>query len=118
MNDTPFLEGHSTGLVDEVNLDKTVVLGELSLDGSINGVRGVLPCVCAAKEEGIEKILIPDINVNEGKIVDSMHVIAADSLRNAVRYINDGIMLNDTPFLEGHSTTIFSAMFYLFSKHR
>ena len=85
----------ANGLVDEVNLDKTVVLGELSLDGSINGVRGVLPCVCAAKEEGIEKILIPDINVNEGKIVDSMHVIAADSLRNAVRCINDGIIDNE-----------------------
>lgn len=85
----------ANGLVDEVNLDKTVVLGELSLDGSINGVRGVLPCVCAAKEERLEKILIPDINVNEGKIVDSMHVIAADSLRNAVRYINDGIIDNE-----------------------
>ena len=85
----------ANGLVDEVNLDKTVVLGELSLDGSINGVRGVLPCVCAAKEERLEKILIPDINVNEGKIVDSMHVIAADSLRNAVRYINEGIIDNE-----------------------
>lgn len=56
----------ANGYIDEINLDNMIVLGELSLDGSINGVSGVLPCVCEAKKAGIDKVLIPDSNANEG----------------------------------------------------
>ena len=84
----------ANGYIDEVNLDNMVVLGELSLDGSINGVSGVLPCVCEAKRAGMGKVLIPDSNYNEGRIVESMHIIFANSLKMAVQYINKGTIEN------------------------
>ena len=52
----------ANGYIDEVNVDNMIILGELSLDGSINGVSGVLPCVCEAKKSGISKALIPVSN--------------------------------------------------------
>lgn len=84
----------ANGYIDEVNLDNMIILGELSLDGSINGVRGVLPCVCSAKEAGIDKALIPQVNINEGNIVKGINIITAANLKQAVKYINEGIRSN------------------------
>lgn len=84
----------ANGYIDEINLDNMIVLGELSLDGSINGVSGVLPCVCEAKKAGIDKVLIPDSNANEGRIVEEMQIISADNLKAAVQYINKGVIIN------------------------
>lgn len=84
----------ANGYIDGINLDNMIVLGELSLDGSINGVSGVLPCVCEAKKAGIDKVLIPDSNANEGRIVEEMQIISADNLKTAVQYINKGVMIN------------------------
>lgn len=84
----------ANGYIDEINLDNMIVLGELSLDGSVNGVSGVLPCVCEAKEAGIDKVLIPDSNVNEGRIVKGMKIVSADNLKVAVQYINKGVINN------------------------
>lgn len=81
----------ANGYIDEVNLDNMMILGELSLDGSINGVRGVLPCVCSAKEAGIDKVLLPEVNINEGNIVKKISVMTAANLKQAVKYINEGI---------------------------
>ena len=84
----------ANGYIDEVNVDNMIILGELSLDGSINGVSGVLPCVCEAKKSGISKALIPVSNYNEGRIVEKVNIIPTNSLKMAVQYINNGIIEN------------------------
>lgn len=84
----------ANGYIDEVNLENMLILGELSLDGSINGVRGVLPCVCSAKEAGIDKVLLPEFNINEGNIVKDITTISAGNLKSAVKYINNGVINN------------------------
>ena len=73
----------ANGYIDEVNVDNMFILGELSLDGSINGVSGVLPCVCEAKKSGISKVLIPVSNYNEGRIVEKVNNITTNSLKIA-----------------------------------
>lgn len=78
----------ANGYIDEVRLDRMLVLGELGLNGDINGVTGVLPCVLCARNEGFDKAVIPIDNENEGEIVDGIEVIAIANLKEAVRYIN------------------------------
>ena len=81
----------ANGFIDEVRLSNTIVLGELSLNGAINGIRGVLPCRCEGKNTGIEQFIIPVDNENEGYIVGGIKVVAVSSLRDAVNYINGKI---------------------------
>lgn len=81
----------ANGFIDEVRLSNTIVLGELSLNGAINGIRGVLPCICEGKNTGIEQFIIPVDNENEGYIVGGIKVVAVSSLRDAVNYINGKI---------------------------
>lgn len=54
------------GLVKEQTLKETLILGELGLDGSVHPVRGVLPAVLFAREQGFGRCLVPMENVREG----------------------------------------------------
>lgn len=55
-------------------LDKTVLLGELSLDGRVRPVRGVLPAVLAAKRDGWPAVVVPADNLAEASLVDGIDV--------------------------------------------
>ena len=81
------------GYVKLENLEKTVIAGELSLDGSINPVAGIIAVVIAAKEAGYKKCIIPYNNVKEGKAIKGIEVVGVSSLKQAVDYINDGITI-------------------------
>src|SRR3954470_16120189 len=58
----------------------TLVLGELSLDGSLNAIRGVLPIAVAAKRLGIRRLLIPPHNVAEARVVEGLGICVVRSL--------------------------------------
>ena len=67
---------------------ETVILGELSLDGSLRPVNGVL-CMCMAMAgNGIKKIIVPRENADESALVSNIDVIACESLLEAARYLN------------------------------
>ena len=70
------------------NLDDTVFLGELSLDGKINRITGVLPLCIEAKRLGIKKIVIPAENVKEASLVENLQIIGVKSLEDVIIYIN------------------------------
>ena len=69
-------------------IDDTVVLGELSLDGAINGIRGVLPIAVAARRLGLRRLLLPPHNAAEACVVDGLDVCVARSLPEAVEALN------------------------------
>jgi magnesium chelatase family protein len=69
-------------------VDDTVVLGELSLDGAINGIRGVLPIAVAARRLGITRLLLPPQNAAEASVVEGLDVCTARSLPEAVDVLN------------------------------
>ncbi len=69
-------------------VDDTVVLGELSLDGAINGIRGVLPIAVAARRLGVARLLLPPQNAAEASVVDGLDVCTARSLPEAVDALN------------------------------
>src|SRR5438128_6234116 len=73
------------GIVERREIADCVLLGELSLDGSIHATRGVLPIAAAAKRDGISAIVLPAPNASEASIVSGLNVFAVSSLADAVR---------------------------------
>lgn len=86
----------STGVLDQGKLDKKIVLGELSLEGTLRPIRGALPIVLEAKKQGFDTIIIPKENSEEAALVDDIQVIAVESLSNAVDYLNGFIEIAPT----------------------
>lgn len=68
--------------------EKTILIGELSLDGKLNKVSGVLPICIEAKKLGVKKVILPIENVKEAAVVDGLKVIGARSLQEVIEYLN------------------------------
>jgi magnesium chelatase family protein len=79
----------ASGVVERRHVPEMVLLGELSLDGSIHGTRGVLPIAVAARRDGLAGILLPASNASEAAIVSGLDVLGVSSLAEAVRALND-----------------------------
>jgi magnesium chelatase family protein len=79
----------STGPLTRRAADDTLVLGELSLDGGINGIRGVLPIAVAARRLGLRRVILPPQNAAEACVVAGLEVCTVRSLVDAVRALND-----------------------------
>ena len=77
------------GEIMEQNLLDTIFIGELSLDGRINKVNGVLPMCIEAKRLGIKRIILPIENATEAAIVEGLRVIGAVDLKQVVSYLNE-----------------------------
>jgi magnesium chelatase family protein len=69
-------------------VDDTVIVGELSLDGGINGIRGVLPIAIAARRLGLTRLLLPPQNAAEASVVEGLDICVARSLPEAVDALN------------------------------
>src|SRR5262249_28951741 len=78
----------ATGVIESRHAPDVVLLGELSLDGSIHPTRGVLPIAAAARRDGISRIVLPRANANEAAIVSGLTVHPVSSLDEAVRTLN------------------------------
>ena len=76
------------------NLEDTIFIGELSLDGSLNKVNGILPMCIEAKKLGIKRILLPEENAQEAAIVAGLKVISVTNLKEVVDYLNDKEEIN------------------------
>ena len=76
------------GTVERRDINDIVVLGELSLDGSIHAARGVLPIAAAARREGVPGVLLPRSNAGEAAIVEGVAVVPVSSLIEAVEALN------------------------------
>ncbi|MCG2745390.1 MAG: ATP-binding protein, partial [Desulfobacteraceae bacterium] len=81
----------ATETLKSVKLDQYWVLGELSLDGAVRPVRGVLPITLAARDLGMKGILVPEANKMEAAVVDGIDVIAVTTLHQAVEFLADKI---------------------------
>ncbi len=68
-------------------LEKYIMMGELSLDGSLIPIRGVLPIAIKAKEEGFEGLIIPEENAKEAAVVQGIKVFGMNHVKDVVRFI-------------------------------
>ena len=87
----------ATGVVERRLIADFVLLGELSLDGSIHATRGVLPIAAAARRDGLHGILLPAGNATEAAIVSGLDIFAVSSLTDAVRALNDPAGFREQP---------------------
>ena len=76
-----------TGTYEEHVLSTTVFLGELSLDGAIKPVTGVIPAILAAKQAGFVRVVIPTGNAAEATLCQDMDIRVASSLAEVVRFV-------------------------------
>jgi len=79
----------ATGQVDTAFIESCVVVGELSLDGSVRGVSGVLPVALNARESKIERMVVPSHNVKEAAIVGGVEVYPVNDLTEVVQLLNE-----------------------------
>ncbi len=78
-------------LVEECVLESEKIqdyafVGELSLDGEIRGVNGVLPIVLGLKSFGVKNVIVPELNVKEAALVDGINVFGASHLTDVVNH--------------------------------
>jgi magnesium chelatase family protein len=69
-------------------LDTHVFMGELSLDGGVRPVRGALSAALAARERGIQNLVVPEANASEAAVVEGIRVFAIKNLPQAVDLMN------------------------------
>ncbi|MBR5849801.1 MAG: YifB family Mg chelatase-like AAA ATPase [Alistipes sp.] len=75
-------------------LEETMCCGELSLDGSVMPVRGVLSLAIAAREAGLKRLILPQENAAEAAVVEGLEVIGVDSLRQTIDFLNEECTLS------------------------
>ncbi|HEX2929021.1 MAG TPA: YifB family Mg chelatase-like AAA ATPase [Candidatus Binatia bacterium] len=81
------------GSIEKKLLDEYLLIGELSLDGSIKPVRGALPIAMAAKKEKVKGLILPQQNAPEAAVVSEVQVLGVRDLPQVVEFLNgaDGI---------------------------
>ena len=86
----------ATNKIPKIDINKlvqTIFIGELSLDGKINGVNGILAMCMEAKELGIKRIILSKANANEASIVKELEIIPVENLKELVKYLNGEIYI-------------------------
>lgn len=87
-----------SGNINKKSIEDTIFIGELSLDGKINKVNGVLPMCIEAKKLGIKRVILPIENTKEAAVVKEIEVIGAKSLIEVVNFLNYRIHIESTKF--------------------
>lgn len=80
------------GATDQLSiekLDKFIIMGELSLDGSIKPIKGALPIAIQARKEGYKGFILPKENAREAAIVNDIDVYGISHINEAVDFFND-----------------------------
>ena len=79
-------------------LENFMMLGELSLDGSLVAVKGVLPIAINARSEGFKSIIVPLENANEAAVVEGIHVYGFSHIREVTDFLNGKQQAEPFPF--------------------
>jgi magnesium chelatase family protein len=86
------------------SLDGTVFLGELTLDGRLRAVHGVLPMVMAARDRGLTRAIVPEVHVAEAGLVPGIDVVGVRSLGQVVAVLRNDDVVPDAPPVEPLAT--------------
>ncbi len=76
--------------------ENTILLGELSLDGKVNPIHGVLPICIEARKLGVQHIILPKGNAAEASIIKDMHIYPVETLSQAIQCVT-GMIEPETP---------------------
>ena len=70
-------------------LEESIFIGELSLDGDVEKVNGILPITIEAKKLGIKRIVLPKKNAKEAAIIEGLEVLPINNIREIVSFLNN-----------------------------
>ena len=99
----------ASGQIRAGNLDKYLMMGELSLDGSLQPVKGVLPIAINARKEGFGGFILPRQNAREAAVVDKLKIYGVENIKEVISFLNGELELQPTmvdarsDFLSGSS---------------
>jgi len=86
----------ASGQIASDKLDKYVIMGELSLDGTLSPIKGALPIAIEAREQGFEGFILPKENAREAAIVDNIKVYGITNIIEAIDFLNGKAELEQT----------------------
>lgn len=75
------------GELEASRLDQFLLMGELSLDGSLQPIKGVLPIAIKAREEGFKGFILPKQNAREAAVVNHLDVYGAENIKEVIEFI-------------------------------
>lgn len=75
-------------VIQSEKLSRFLLMGELSLDGSLQPIKGVLPIAIKARELGFEGMIVPKQNAREAAVVNNLKVYGADNIKNVIEFFN------------------------------
>lgn len=78
----------ATGIINSDKLGKYLLIGELSLDGSLQPVKGALPIAIAARAQGFEGFILPKQNAREAAVVNNLQVYGVDNITEVIDFFN------------------------------
>ena len=78
----------ATGQVQQDDLDKYVIMGELSLDGTLQPIKGALPMAIQARAEKFKGLILPKANAREAGLVNNLDVYGVETLSEVVGFFN------------------------------
>jgi len=82
--------------ISSENLNEYVIMGELSLDGSIQPIKGVLPIAIQAREEGFKGFFVPKQNAREAAVVNNLDVYGVEHIKEVIDFFNGDSTLEPT----------------------
>lgn len=81
-------------------LKESIIVGELSLDGTINPIKGALSIASDAKSLGVKRIILPKANAQEAALIHDIDIIGVDSLHDVISYLKKKIDIQPEPNIE------------------
>lgn len=78
------------------NISDYLIMGELSLDGSLQPIRGALPIAIQAKKEGFKGFILPEQNAREAAIVSGLEVYGVNNIKQVINFFNVDLKLERT----------------------
>lgn len=91
----------SFGYLSNESTEQTLMIGELGLDGSVRGVKGVLAMVMEGRKKGIHRFLVPQSNAAEGSMIRDVEIYGVSSLKEALEFLQGKCVLEKACICEG-----------------
>jgi len=82
------------GAVDQTDLEDYVLMGELSLDGTLRPVNGALPSAVGVRDNHMQGLIVSAENAREAAVTDEIDVIPVHTLREAINFLNGEFLIN------------------------
>jgi len=83
----------ASGQMNETGIEDYMIMGELSLDGSLQPIKGALPIAIQARKEGFKGFILPKENAKEAAIVNDIDIFGVSNIKEVIDFFNDKITL-------------------------